>query len=217
MTLTHEQARVFYDRFGAKQDWQRFYEDRAISDMIAHAAFETARFVLEFGCGTGRLAKILLDHHLPDEARYLGIDVSSTMVSLARTLLAPFGERAQVRLSGGEPRLDADSGVIDRFVATYVLDLLSDDDIRTLIREAHRVLSPGGRLCLVNLTHGSTFASRLLEKAWQTIYAIRPSLVGGCRPISSREFIGPEWEFVHYAEIRQLGLASQVVVATRPG
>ncbi len=217
MTLTHEQARAFYDRFGAKQDWQRIYEDRALSDMIAHAAFETARFVLEFGCGTGRLAKTLLEHHLPQEALYLGIDVSSTMVSLARTQLAPFGQRAQVRLSEGGMRLGVTSGVTDRFVATYVLDLLSDDDIVTLIQEAHRVLLPGGRLCLVNLTHGASFVSRLLEKAWQTIYSIRPSLGGGCRPISSREFIGPEWELIHYREVRQLGLASQVVVAIRPG
>ncbi|MGE5248130.1 MAG: class I SAM-dependent methyltransferase, partial [Verrucomicrobiota bacterium] len=82
MTLSHEEARAFYDRFGAKQDWQRFYEDRAIADLIAHASFGKAGAVLEFGSGTGRLAETLLARHLPPTARYLALDVSGTMVSL---------------------------------------------------------------------------------------------------------------------------------------
>src|SRR5260221_3129440 len=51
--LTHGQARAFYDWMGAKQDWQAFYEKRATRDLIAHASFETAQAVFEFGCGTG--------------------------------------------------------------------------------------------------------------------------------------------------------------------
>ena len=56
-TLSHEEAQRFYDRFGAKQDWQRFYEDRAISELVAHGALADAQSVVEFGCGTGRIAR----------------------------------------------------------------------------------------------------------------------------------------------------------------
>jgi hypothetical protein len=47
--LTHEQAQAFYNRMGAKQDWQAFYEAIATNDLIAHASFETAQSVFEFG------------------------------------------------------------------------------------------------------------------------------------------------------------------------
>jgi hypothetical protein len=52
--LSHEEARAFYDWFGARQDSQRFYEDPALCDLLGHADFGEARSVFEFGCGTGR-------------------------------------------------------------------------------------------------------------------------------------------------------------------
>ena len=52
-TLSREDAKAFYDRFGAKLDSQCFYEDRALADLIEHSDFETARHIFEFWCGTG--------------------------------------------------------------------------------------------------------------------------------------------------------------------
>ncbi len=54
--LSHEQARRCYDQVGARQDPQGGYEDVAIATMRAHAALSTAEAVIEFGCGTGKLA-----------------------------------------------------------------------------------------------------------------------------------------------------------------
>ena len=54
--LSPEQAKRFYDRLGSGQDWQRFYENPATSQLIAHAGFDSAHSVFEFGCGTGALA-----------------------------------------------------------------------------------------------------------------------------------------------------------------
>ena len=51
----------------------------------------------------------------------------------------------------------------DRLISSYVLDLLSDGDIRALFAEAHRVLMPGGRLCLASLTNWITLADNLLD------------------------------------------------------
>ena len=68
--LTHEQAQAFYNRMGAKQDWQAFYEAKATHDLIVHASFETAQAVFEFGCGTGAFAERLLAARLSPKARY---------------------------------------------------------------------------------------------------------------------------------------------------
>src|SRR5579859_4682314 len=91
--LTRQQAKVFYDRLGAKQDWQAFYEVPVTNNLIAHAALEQAQSVFEFGCGTGAFAERVLSHHLSPRVCYLAVDSSSTMVALARTRLARFGER----------------------------------------------------------------------------------------------------------------------------
>jgi hypothetical protein len=51
-TLSHHEAKAFYDRFGARQDGQAFYEDGALQELVRHARFAHAREVVEFGCGT---------------------------------------------------------------------------------------------------------------------------------------------------------------------
>ncbi len=213
--LSHDQARAFYDRFGARQDWQRFYEDAAVEEMLRHMALDEARFVFEFGCGTGRLAEALMREHLPEHARYLGVDVSATMVALARTRLAPFADRATVRLTDGTPRLDLADGSVDRFLSTYVLDLLGEEDIRLVLAEAHRVLEPGGRLGLVSLTHGTTLASKLVVKGWTLLHRLNPALVGGCRPLTLETYVGGGWDVRHRATVVRFGVPSEVLVAVR--
>lgn len=213
--LSHAEAKAFYDRFGAKQDLQRVYEDPAIDALLAHAGFASARSVVEFGCGTGRLAERLLGRALPADARYLGVDVSATMIGLARDRLARFGERARVVQTDGAPALPAAAGACDRFVSTYVLDLLADDDIAAVLAEARRLLAPGGRLCLVSLTFGRTVASRLLCSAWSGLHALRPQLVGGCRPIRLPDHLGGAWRLEHHEVICTLGICSELVIASR--
>ncbi len=213
--LTREQAKAFYDRFGAKQDWLGFHENPAIEDLIAHAAFETARVVLEFGCGTGRLAERILEKHLPPDARYRGLDISSTMVRLANGRLARFGERAEVIQTNGSPRIDAADDSVDRVISTYVLDLLAVEDIRSLVAEAHRVLVEDGRLCLVSLTHGTTAIPRLLIRVWARIAELRPALVGGCRPIELFEFlVESKWHIHHANVVAPFAIPSQIVIAS---
>ena len=215
--LSPEEARRFYDRFGARQDRQGFYEDPPIFNLIEHAGFGEAESVFEFGCGTGKTAKILLDRYLPATARYTAVDISSTMVGLARKNLMPFGTRVGVTQSDGEMRVDAPPDRFDRFVSMYVLDLLADDDIRTLLAEAYRTLRPAGLLCLVSLTHGDGFIASLVERLWRTVHALRPSLVGGCRPIALLEYLdGTKWRIRHRRVVTAFGISSEVVIAEKP-
>ncbi|MFQ5755802.1 MAG: class I SAM-dependent methyltransferase [Acidiferrobacterales bacterium] len=214
--FSHEQARAFYDRFGSRQDWQRFYEDRAIADLIAQLSLQDSRAVFEFGCGTGRLAEMLLEYELSSTARYVGVDVSATMVALARQRLERFAPRARVLQTGGETTLDLEADSFDRFLSAYVLDLLALDDIHTLIDEAHRVLVPGGLLGVVSLTHGTGLFARLVEKVWTTVHALHPALVGGCRPISLGGLVGgAQWQIRHRRNVTQLGIASEVIIAAK--
>jgi SAM-dependent methyltransferase len=197
--LTHQQAISFYDHLGAKQDWQAFYEGPATRELIAHASFETACAVFEFGCGTGAFAEQVLAHHLPLQAAYLAVDSSATMVRLARSRLARFGERVTVRQTDGSLQLGERSGSFDRFVSNDVLDLLSPADMAQLLSEAHRLLVAEGRFCLVSLTRGATPLAHLVT--WAHLHALSPRLVGGCRPIDLHDCL-PDTDFhLDYAQV----------------
>ena len=214
--VSAQQARGIYDRIGRWQDTRPLSERRALDALVERAAFERAGAVLEFGCGTGRLAARLLAGHLPAGARYLGLDVSPKMVRLARATVAPWGDRARVELTGGQMVIPAGEGSHDRFVSAYVLDLLSPDDTARLLDEAHRVLRPGGLLALASLTPGQTAAARALTRAWRAVWSLDPALLGGCRPVALAPQLAPgRWAVRARLTVTDLMLASEVVVAER--
>jgi ubiquinone/menaquinone biosynthesis C-methylase UbiE len=215
-TLTHDEARRVYDRIGARQDTQGFYENPALDVLLRHGAFGEATRVFELGCGTGRVAELLLATHLPPTASYRGIDLSPTMIDLARRRLERFGARADVALSSGAPPRDEPSAAYDRFLSTYVLDLLSDADITAMLGEAQRMLRAGGLLCLTSLSTGCGPASRLVARAWTAVHRWHPALVGGCRPIELLPCLAPAaWAVRHVERLAPFGVPSEAVVAER--
>ncbi len=214
--LSHEEARQFYDWLGAGLDLQRVFEDPAMDALLAHADFEQARAVVEFGCGTGRLGARLLRGHLAARATYEGFDISRAMVDLTRARLEPWMDRARVHLTDGTLRLPLDDRSCDRFLSTYVLDLLGQDDIRTVLREAGRVLVPDGRLCLATMTFGERLPSRIVNSVWSAIHSASPRLVGGSRPIRLEVFTRSEWQVLHREVVCAFGMCTEVLVARPP-
>ena len=214
--LSHEEARRAYDRIGALQDSQAFYEDRATVVLLTHANFAAAESVFEFGCGTGRFAHRLFTEYLSPTARYRGVDLSPTMVDLARQRLAPYAARAEVLLTAGQAPVDELSAAYDRFVSNYVFDLLTPEDIRAVVGEAHRLLQADGLLCLTSLSSGVGPGTRSVARLWGWIQARRPALVGGCRPIDLLPFLpNSQWQVRHHAKVVAFALTSEVVVAQR--
>ena len=215
-TLSHQQARRVYGRIGAKQDTQAFYEDVATRELLRHGEFASAAAVFEFGCGTGRFARTLLDEHLGPAATYRGVDLTPTMVELAERKLAEFADRASVVLTEGGPPASEPSASFDRFVSNYVFDLLSEADIAAVVSDAHRMLRPGGLLCLASLSPGHGPLSRAVIGVWSLLHRIDPRLVAGCRPIDLLPFLEEErWEIRHHGELAPYGLPCEAIVAER--
>lgn len=214
MALTRTQTKHFYDRFGSLMDTQAFYEDASLDVLVAHSAFDRATTVFELGCGTGRLAVRLLERELPLAASYLGTDLSDTMVRLARRHLAPWQGRARVTPSDGAMRFPLPASSASHVVSTYVFDLLPEDDVRAAVAEAHRVLAPGGWLCLASMTRGNTAASRMLCALWEGLYRVYAPMVGGCHPIALDAFLdAAQWRIDYQTVITQFGVASQILIA----
>jgi len=214
--LSHEDARSTYDRIGSIQDTQGFYEDRATDLLLDHGDFQSAAALFEFGCGTGRFALRLFKDWLSPEARYRGVDLSPKMVSLARARLAPYSPRAQVLLTEGGPPVDEPTESYDRFVSNYVFDLLSEEEICAILREAHRMLRGNGLLCLTGLSTGIGPLSNAVARIWSWVQARRPSAVGGCRPIDVLPLLSSSsWNVRHHTKLIRFGITSEVLVANR--
>ena len=212
--LSPAQARAVYDRVGASQDRQGWYEDAAVDLAVARGAFGEAVRVVEVGCGTGRLAARLLRSELSADATLLASDPSPVMAGLARHRLAAFGDRAEVVEAFGLPDVPARS--VDRVVSTYVLDLLSDADARRLVSDAHRALAPGGRLVLAGLSAGTGPLSRAVAAGWRAVWRARPALVGGCRPVEAAPLLDRRrWDVAFHGRVAPWGVPSEAVVAVR--
>ena len=212
--LNQEKLRQFYDHFGAKQDAQGFYEDAALDALVQLGGFEGAQSVFEIGCGTGKFADRLLTRYLPPTAKYVGIDLSATMVQLARTRLARWELRAEVKQSDGGFDFSSLGGPFDRIVCTYVFDLMSPAQIEAALAGAHSVTRTGGLLCSAGLTRGIGPFSRTTSRLWTFVHRLNPYLVGGCRPLELADFLSErDWRLTRREVVVAATVPSEVITA----
>lgn len=214
--LERDEIKKFYDNLGKRQDWQAFYENGAIRRLLKYGEFREAGYVFEFGCGTGKFARDLLENHLSENCRYLGIDLSEPMFRLADEKLKPNKDRAAVNLSNGTTELPFPDKIFDRFVSNYVLDILSESEIKQIFDEANRTLNKKGLLCLTSLTCGENFITRPVSNLWQFIHKKNAKFVGGCRPLNLSEFLGEKfWRSKHHSKVSSFGITSEILIAEK--
>ena len=91
--------------------------------------------VLEIGCGTGEFTRRVA----PEGASLVALDLSADLLAKARARV-PSGARF---LRGDAHRLPFETGAFD---AIYGCSILHHLDVEAALREARRVLRPGGRL-----------------------------------------------------------------------
>jgi len=130
-------------------EWDRIRKlhvaDEAVEDAIRTALSDKPfRSLLDLGTGTGRM----LEMFGPDIERGLGLDLSLDMLLLARDRLERAGLRNCSVRQGDIYDLPLANDSFDVVILHQVLHFL--DDGARAIREAARVLRPGGRLLVVD-------------------------------------------------------------------
>jgi len=140
-------AQTFFEEHAA--DWDRI-RTLHVAEKDVEAAMRRALgdntfdFFVDLGTGTGRTLELFADRF----ARGLGLDVNQTMLTYARANLKAKGcAKAQVR-HGDIYSLSLADAQADAVVMHQVLHFLSDPALA--IREAARVLAPGGKLLIVD-------------------------------------------------------------------
>lgn len=119
-----------------------------VGNLLRHCGLRSSHKVLEIGCGA---ASILIRANSVDglNKRYFGIDISPVMLDRARRNIYKKGLKGCIFLvESPASSLPFRSESFDLVFLAYVIKHLSDESLTSCLREAHRVLMPGGILAL---------------------------------------------------------------------
>ena len=158
--------------------WAWLTESKARNRCLELAAIRNGEAVLEVAVGTGLAFARILEAN--PSGRNEGIDLTEAMLIRAERKAAYSGSNNYCLKVGDAYDLDFPDDSFDVVINNYMFDLLPQHDFLTVLEEFKRVLRPGGRLAMVNMTKGK----RWYNGTWQRIYQINPSLLGGCRGVS---------------------------------
>ncbi len=204
----HQVVSVYTDTAPVYDLWARFTETHARWRALALVNLQNGESVLEVAVGTGLTFQELLRRN-PD-GNTTGIDLTPAMLAHARARAARLGARNYELLVGDAYALDFPDQRFDLVLNSYMFDLLPAGDFATVLSEFKRVLKPGGRLVLVNMTR----SERLHQRFWETIYHINPKWMGGCRGVLLAPALqGAGFQDLHRETLSQLGFPSEIVTA----
>jgi ubiquinone/menaquinone biosynthesis C-methylase UbiE len=194
----YSRTAAFYDGLVAAD--QSKAKDAAIA-LLARRPGET---FLEAGAGTGWAFARIVGASGRDGA--VAVDVAAGMLDVAALRL-----KEEARLShpplvlADARRLPFRDACFDCILTTYTLEVLPQDAIGSVLSDCHRVLRPGGRIVVLNLTDGEG-ADAAFTDDWKRRYAVDPERFGGARPIRAvpalqaagfiaiaRRYHGPDW------------------------
>jgi len=207
--LTQSEVRGIYDSISGVYDvWANLTERRARQRLLSFADIQNEQNVLEVAVGTGLTAAEVLAVNV--DGVTTGIDISANMLERAHRRLGKL--RSALLVRGDAFHMPYAAQTFDVVINCYMLDLIPTADMDAIICEFRRVLKPGGRLALANMTAGRTAVSRF----YSFLYRVSPRLMGGCRPVAVTELLAGRGFVVEAREyIEQFFFPSEVVLAVR--
>jgi ubiquinone/menaquinone biosynthesis C-methylase UbiE len=148
-----ERVRAIFQKDAPKYDRSMGMWERVLLGDVRHWACSRAQGeVLEIALGTG-----LNIPHYPAGVQLTGIEFSPAMLDIARGRAVELGRDVDLRLGDAE-QLEFEDESFDTVVCTYGLCTIPDD--RQAVREARRVLRPGGALVLAEHVRSPVTAVR---------------------------------------------------------
>lgn len=130
------------------------------------SGFPAGGVLVDIGTGRGELLAVAVEH---GAAHAIGVEYSSDAVVMARTTLAMRNveDRAEV-LQADARRIPVEDGVADLVTLLDVVEHLTVTELRAALREAHRLLRPGGVVFVHTMPNRVIYEQtyRWLRKAW---------------------------------------------------
>jgi ubiquinone/menaquinone biosynthesis C-methylase UbiE len=166
--------------------------------------------VLEVATGTGVQLVELAQRNPKGTTR--GVELAPGMLEETRKRLRKAGLNQAEVMEGTALDLPFADESFDLLVNGYMLDLLPRDDIPRALAEFKRVLRPGGRLVLSNMTVGEARRHRV----WDSLYARGINLTANCRGVLAAPVLSElGFDQVRREYMAQMGFPTEIVTATR--
>jgi len=158
--------RMLWDNIARSYDQKVMltYEDayRQTVEAILEEVNSTSR-VLDVGCGTGIIAMEIV----PEVNQVIGIDLSPKMIAQARKKALKMALENVTFDEGDGYATDFDSGSFDVVILANLLHVVAEP--AAVVREAHRLLAPGGFLLTVTDCMGESVP----PKMWLNLIELR--------------------------------------------
>jgi ubiquinone/menaquinone biosynthesis C-methylase UbiE len=210
--IKKERVSDLYRKIAPTYDlWARLTETKARDRCLELASVQDGESVLEVAVGTGLAFEKILKAN--PTGRNAGIDVTEAMLDRARKRAAA-SETDNYSLHIGDAyELSFPDDDFDVLINNYMFDLLPENDFPRVLSEFKRVLRPGGRLVLVNMTRGERWYNRI----WERIYRINPAWLGGCRGVQMLPLVA-QFGFTNIQReyVSQMTFPSEVIFGEAP-
>ena len=146
-------VRAFFDRFAPHNTEQHGVSDALLryrARLLKHFGdINSTHTVLDLGCGDGNHLRMLA----PDIRKGIGVDISPGMVQSAQrsTRTMPHGNRLTFQVDDARMLASITDNSVDRAICVGALEHMLNP--AQVLKNAHRVLRPGGRFVALTL-HG---------------------------------------------------------------
>jgi SAM-dependent methyltransferase len=174
-------------------------------DPISAANLQPGEIVLDLGSGGG-LDCFMAAKLVGAEGRVIGIDMTDAMLDHATEISAKMGlENVEFR-RGLIEEIPAENQSVDVVISNCVINLSPDKP--AVLREAFRVLRPGGRFVVSDIvTRGEMRAQfRELADSWAACVAGAPTVDGYLETLQSAGFVDTALKSVNDVPLSEIGL-----------
>jgi ubiquinone/menaquinone biosynthesis C-methylase UbiE len=193
------------------ETWARLTEGRPRRRVLELAEVRDGEAVLEVATGTG--AQLVELARRNPSGRTVGVELAEGMLEETRKRLTAAGMDGVELRRASALALPLEDQSFDLLVNGYMLDLLPRDDIPRALGEFKRVLRPGARVVLSNMTRGE----RRRHRVWDALYARGINLTANCRGVLAAPVLDElGFEHVRREYMAQAGFPTEIVTARKP-
>lgn len=200
-----------YDRISRYYNvWGKLTESKARERALDLADVKDGSTVLEVAVGTGLMFEQIVRQN--PGGRNIGVDLSKGMLAKARKRLSKLESKHYSLSLGNAAALEIGTESVDVLMNNYMFDLISFEEMESVLAEFRRVLKPGGKLVLVNMTKGRGIGGGIYD--W--LYRLVPKAMGGCRGVELSGRLERQKFRVETREyVQQMLFPSEIILARK--
>ena len=210
--LTQTDVKKVYNSLAWIYDvWGKLTETQAKERALNLANIKNGQAILEVALGTGFTFKEIVS--LNADGLNVGIDISDKMIQLAEKRISKRPASGKVELKQASAfDIPYPEQTFDLILNCYMLDLIPFAEMGSIMTEFHRLLKPGGKLALTNMTSGKSKLSHF----YGYLSRLSPKLMGGCRPVDLKEMlVQHDFEVKTQDYVEQFFFPSEILLAVK--